>query len=477
MGFDMTTLLLLLILGPTIFILGWRRPFAVLSGLVLLLPFRDLSIRALNAFTSIPLETVNSLSRWWMVIVLALLGVWAVKGIRSIKARRRLPKPGILDILLGILLILGLIEALLSPNQLAGITSLRGYLQPLLVFLLARSFIPKSTKELRFLNIALLVVGGLLFAMALWQFVGWTEETYKQWGYVDQIGRITGLFRDLEELDLGTGFIRPASTVSGPNELGSLMLILFFLALQWLFLGPRNARPYLILLSVGFVAGLAMTNSRSVFIGFIASAGMLILYLIRNFRSSFRGFGRSKWILIAVFSFIGLAGFLVMMDLMGMLDIVIWSIQHPLADAHIVESLQAVGDIWRQPAGVGMGMVWPKGAAILQETKALYHIEGSLFQIAFEWGVGGFAVWMLFIGISLKKTWKGWERSNAFHVQALSGMAVLGWVGILMVLIFLPLMQSVNLMVLLWFILGLGVGLESSAGNFPELSEQSEAPS
>ncbi len=179
MGFDATTLVLLLVLGPLVFVLGWLRPFWVLSTFVLILPFRDLSIRILNAFTEIPIVTVNSLSRWWFVTVLALLGVWVVKGLRRMLDRRRIPAPGILDVVLGVLVVMGLIEAFLSPNRLAGITSLRGYLQPMIVFVLARAFLPQKERDLRVLHIALLVVGALLFAMAIWQFTSWTEETYK----------------------------------------------------------------------------------------------------------------------------------------------------------------------------------------------------------------------------------------------------------------------------------------------------------
>jgi O-antigen ligase len=126
---------------------------------------------------------------------------------------------------------------------------------------------------------------------------------------------------------------------------------------------------------------------------------------------------------------------------------------------HIVRSQWALQYIIQSPSGVGMGMVWPKGAALLMETEALYHIEGSLFQIAFEWGLWGFAVWMAFIGIALVRIWKAWVQTGSFQVQVHLGTAFLGWVGTLVVLIFLPLMQSINLMVLLWYLLGLGVGL------------------
>jgi hypothetical protein len=462
LGLDATTLVLILTLGPIIFVLGWLRPFWALSTLVLLLPFRDLSIRLLNAFTNISLETVNSLSRWWFVTVLALLAVWIVKGIRRYLIHRRIPKPGILDILLGVLVLMGVIEALLSPNLLAGITSLRGYLQPMIVFVLARAFLPRDERDLRIMHIALLIVGSLLFAMALWQLTSWTDETYRAWGYVDQFGRITGLYRDLSQI--GVAFIRPASTVSGPNELGVIFIVLFFLALQWLFFGPKNERIVMVLLSIAFLVGLAMTNSRAAFVGLITSAVLLFIYLIRVYRAHLRTIDRRKWLLILTAVLISLIVFTVVMVSSGMMNIVVWTIQNSDKMDHIVTSQWALQDIIQSPSGVGMGMVWPKGAALLMETEALYHIEGSLFQIAFEWGLWGFAIWMVLIFIALVRVWRVWVQTGWFQAQVHAGTAFLGWVGALATFIFLPLMQSVNLMVLLWFLLGLGVGLSQVKG-------------
>ncbi|MGB2897458.1 MAG: O-antigen ligase family protein [Anaerolineales bacterium] len=462
MGFDTTTLVLLLILGPIVFVLGWLRPFWVLSTLVLILPFRDLSIRMLNAFTDIPIETVNSLSRWWFVTVLALLAVWVVKGVRRFLDCRRIPKPEILDIILGVLVVMGVIEAFLSPNLLAGITSLRGYLQPLIVFVLARAFLPRDERDLRVMHIALLVVGGLLFTMALWQLTSWTEETYRAWGYVDQIGRITGLFRDYGHI--GVAFIRPASTVSGPNELGVLFLIFFYLALQWQLFGVKKVRLVMFLLSIAFLVGLAMTNSRAAFVGLITSAVLLLIYLIRIYGAHLRTIDRRKWLLLLTAVLIGLSVFTVVMVSSGMMNMVVWTIQNLDMEDHIVRSQWALQNIIQSPSGVGMGMVWPKGAALLMETEPLYHIEGSLFQIAFEWGLWGFAVWMAFVGIALARVWKAWVKTSSFQVQVHSGTAFLGWVGALVAFIFLPLMQSINLMVLLWFLLGMGVGLAQVEG-------------
>ena len=113
----------------------------------------------------------------------------------------------------------------------------------------------------------------------------------------------------------------------------------------------------------------------------------------------------------------------------------------------------------QHPEGVGMGMVWPKGAAILRDTAPLYHVEGSLFQIAVEWGVWGFVIWSIFIGTCLYQIGKVWARAQQPNFRITIGAGLFGWVGALVAFIFLPLMQSINLMALLWFLLGLGVGM------------------
>lgn len=455
MGFDTTTLMLLVILGPIIFFLGWIKPFAALSVLVLLLPFRDFSIRVLNAFTEISIGTVNSISRWWFVFILALLAVWVGKGVQSIWKQRVIPKPGVLDVLIAIIIILGVLEAFFSPNRMAGITSLRGYLQPLVVFVLARSFLPSSKKELKYLHIAFLVVGVTLLAVAIWQ-LSWTEEMYKTWGHVDQVGRLTGLAFDM----LNQERVRPPSTVSGPNELGVLFLIVFYLSIQWLIFGARKERWIMAVLSLAFLAGIALTLSRSVFLGFLVSGFVFFVYLIRKFGSSLREYNRRRWASILLIVGLVLIVIIVVMSAIGMFEIVMGTLRSLSRQDHIIDSLEAIRDIARDPAGVGMGMVWPKGAAILRDTEALYHVEGSIFQIAFEWGIWGLVLWLIFIGICLWRIWKGWNRTHTFQIQINSGTVLLGWVGGLITFIFLPLMQSVSLMVLLWFLLGLGVGLE-----------------
>ena len=112
-----------------------------------------------------------------------------------------------------------------------------------------------------------------------------------------------------------------------------------------------------------------------------------------------------------------------------------------------------------------MGMVSPKGALELMQVESKFHVEGSLFQIALEWGIWGFVLWMAFIGNSMKKIWEGWRTVQDLQPRLFLGTAFTGWVVALIAFIFLPLMQSVNLMIFLWFLLGMGK-IEGSIDRF-----------
>ncbi|MCJ7823805.1 MAG: hypothetical protein MUP44_02800 [Anaerolineales bacterium] len=220
-GFGSSTLIVVVVLGLTALIIGWRRPFAVLSALILLIPFRDLSIRWMNASTDLSPEWVNAISRWWFVLVLALLAVvvirWTIEWTRS----RVIPKIHVLDVLFLLLIFISIISTFLSPDKGAGFTSLRGYLQPMALFVLARAIRP-SKEQLRTLLILLLIVAVIMVAFELWQVFGWTDVDYRAYGYLRQNGELVTPTIQVS----GQSYIRPTSTVSGPNELGISMLIL-----------------------------------------------------------------------------------------------------------------------------------------------------------------------------------------------------------------------------------------------------------
>jgi hypothetical protein len=447
-GFGSATLIVVVVLGTIAFIIGWRRPFTMLSALVLLIPFRDLSIRWMNASTDLSPEWVNAISRWWFVIVLALLAVvvirWAIEWTRS----RTLPKIEVIDVFFLLVIVVAALSTLFSPHKGAGFTSLRGYLQPMAVFVLARAIRP-SKKQLRTFLLLLLIVGVIMVAFELWQVFGWTEVDYSDRGYLRQNGELVTPTIQVR----GQPYIRPTSTVSGPNELGISMLLLsmgaFFGALYF----DGRLRILLGLLTPIFLLGLMLTFSRSAFLGLIVAIVAATMLLIKHQLASDKDMGGRRRNRMLAF----IAGFVLLVILVlvvsGNLRHISNTLSNLTQEYHIQDSLDALRFLIENPGGVGMGMVEPKGALALMAIEPLYHVEGSLFQIAMEMGVWGLVVWLLFWGACLTKIWRKWGELKQPGLKVLAGTAFTGWIGALVAFVFLPLMQSISLMVWLWFLL------------------------
>lgn len=448
-GFGSATLIVVVVLGAIAFIIGWRRPFSVLSALILLIPFRDLSIRWMNASTDLSPEWVNAISRWWFVLVLALMAVvvirWAIKWTRS----RALPKVQVFDVFFLLVCVTAVLATLFSPHKGAGFTSFRGYLQPMAVFVLARAIRP-SKKQLRTFLILLLIVGVIMVAFELWQVFGWAEVDYSDRGYLRQNGELVSPTIQVR----GQPYIRPTSTVSGPNELGISMLLLSMGAFFGALYINGRIRILLGLLTPIFLLGVMLTFSRSAFLGIIVAIAAATMLLIKPQIAHDKEVGGRRG--YKTFAFIaGLVLLLILVLLIsGNLDHLSGTLSNLTQEYHIQDSLDALRFLIENPGGVGMGMVEPKGALALMATESLYHVEGSLFQIAMEMGVWGLVVWLLFWGACLTKIWREWGELKQPGLKVLAGTAFTVWLGALVAFVFLPLMQSVSLMVWLWFLLG-----------------------
>ena len=84
-----------------------------------------------------------------------------------------------LDVILAAMVVWSAFETLTSPSRAEAFTSLRGYLQPIGVFLVARGLRP-SPKALRTLLVAWLGLGALIAATGGWGFQGWAGNSRDQ---------------------------------------------------------------------------------------------------------------------------------------------------------------------------------------------------------------------------------------------------------------------------------------------------------
>ncbi|MCX6071606.1 MAG: hypothetical protein NTU91_12250, partial [Chloroflexi bacterium] len=142
---------------------------------------------------------------------------------------------------------------------------------------------------------------------------------------------------------------------------------------------------------------------------------------------------------------------------LGVFSVLASTITHLTSEFHYIDSVAAIQNLISNPGGVGLGMVEPKGAISLIEMGGLYHVEGSLFQIAEETGVWGLGLWLLFWGTALVRVYRAWSGLKDASLRTFAGAAFAGWLGSLVAFLFLPLMQSISLMVWLWFLLGTAV--------------------
>lgn len=151
----------------------------------------------------------------------------------------------------------------------------------------------------------------------------------------------------------------------------------------------------------------------------------------------------------------------------GVLSGLVSTITNLTSEIHFIDTVAAIQHLTANPGGLRMEMVEPKGAISLIDASGLYHVEGSRFPIAGEMGVWGLGLWLAFWGVALVRIFRAWPDLRDASLRAFNGAPFTGWLGSLVAFLFLPLMQSISLMVWLWFLLGTGVAagkIEASWG-------------
>lgn len=469
---DGTTLIVAALVGGVTLAVGWKRPFLMLSVLLLGAPLRDFFTRWLNVRTELSITTVTALGRWWFAVVLALLVVAGVRwGLARLPGRREF-RPDVLDLLLLAMAVWGSLLVLLAPNLDAALSSWRSYLQPVGVFLIARELRP-SARALRTLLACWLVLGALMAAYGLWQGATWTEDTYRAEGYVRQDGSLVVP----PTMVRGSRFIRPASTVSGPNELGVDMVLLTVLAVLSIPAARPAGRVGLASLASLYTLCLGVTFSRSAMLaGAAAGAGVALLvgWRARRLRSV-SSVGR-RWAALAISGALVLAVGVALYAL-GVFSVLASTVANLTSEFHYLDTTAAIRHLLANPGGVGMGLVEPKGAASQIQIGGLYHVEGSLFQIAEEMGLWGLALWLAFWTLALRRIARSWAQLSDAALRVYSGTAFAGWSGALVAFVFLPLMQSISLMVWLWFLLGIGLAAPRIKASWPDSTRRADAAS
>jgi hypothetical protein len=444
-----STVLVVLLVGLPTIAIGWRRPYPILLVLVLLVPFRNFVTRWLMVHTELSVGQITGLGRWWFALIAGLLVVAAIRWVQAWRAGAPRPRLWTVDILAGASILIAMVHTALSPQPDAALTSFRGYVQPMVVYFVARQFRP-SRKELQWALVGLLIVGTLMAAFGLLQGLTWDEVDYRANGYVRQNGDLVTPPIHLR----GILYVRPASTVSGPNELGVDMMVLSAVAILTAVFTRGAKRSAAAGLAVLFVLGLVMTYSRSSFLGYLVMLAALFFLLRRWILRRWRSFRQRTRALAVGAALLAALGLVAVGFISGFNLVLSRTLETLQTQYHYVDTVDAVRYLLAHPAGVGMGLVAPKGALSLLAVQARYHVEGSLLQIAMEMGVWGLALWLALFVAGVLHAGRQFRVVDSPSLRIVTGAAAAGWAGSLGAFVFLPLMQSISLMVWLWFLLG-----------------------
>jgi len=451
----LTLLPVLVFFALVFYVLARKFGFPVLAGTLLALLLQEWAVRWLTFLFKAPALVVTAASLWKDGALIGLGVVWLQRSLAQIRQSGTSPfrkRVDLLGGLMAVLVALGVVSALLSPNRLAGVMAFRDYYEPVLVFVLIGAFAPSRAQLGRFVR-AWVVVLAFMAVLGIVQTVFWTAQDYARWGF--------GLPRS--ELGIpSTGVpgivdLRAPSTVTGPNELGMHMVLGLLLASQLMLTAERGNQWLCFAIGLLFGIALVLTFSRSDLLASLI--GMAALFLLRQ-RDRAPVFGRWSLQVAAI-----LAVMFAAVLQTGLLGHVAGTAANPQAQFHVQDTSSALDALLEDPAGVGMGLVGPRLGAFFPKDPA-FHVEGSILQIAFDMGVWGAALWILFALVALVWAVRGWRRAEDPLDRALVGTAVGGGLGLSFVLLFLPLMQSMPLMSWMWFLLGYAVHLgRSDAGH------------
>ena len=106
---------------------------------------------------------------------------------------------------------------------------------------------------------------------------GWDVEDYRARGYLDQGSRLVTPTITVR----GEPYIRPTSTVNGPNELGVEMMLLMLAAVFGSFQFKGAFRSLSIVLLPVFALGIVLTFSRSAILGTVLALAISGFVLVR----------------------------------------------------------------------------------------------------------------------------------------------------------------------------------------------------
>lgn len=408
---------------------------AGLLVLVALMPF--------HAFLSVWLGSVfghQTLIQSWkeaLLLVLCGLAAWQVWCQPQLLSRLRQPV-----VLTGAaLLVLALvITAIIRPAFTATLFGLKTDFDFLVLFSLAALVADRFF--LRRLVITALAAGIGVIIFGLIQIYVWPPDFLLRYGY----GPDT--IQPYLILDSVTRSLRFPSTLGGPNQLGSYLIIILSLIVT---LGWSVRRYWLLTLLPPAGLVLLHTHSRAAWIGSVLAL-ITISYCLTPLRLRRWYFGAAA---VATVSLVLITPWLLSTES---------NFKHYLLhDAGQVAAVESSDDqhaqslqngfqaVLAQPLGHGLGTAGP--AALRAGSGPI--IENHYLQLAYEYGVVGLAIWLLLLLALVVRLWAGF-RQQKIALSLLGGL-----VGVSAAAMFLPVWADSTLVFTFWTLAGAASSLKT----------------
>jgi hypothetical protein len=405
--------------------------------LITLMPF--------HAFLSVWLGSITGhqaiIQAWKEILLLLLAAVGAVLLIRDVEARDRLRTWPVM--MAGLFALIALIvTAATRPSLTATAFGAKTDLEFLLAFVLA--IVAASPGLVRRLVVAVLTTCTLVVGFGLLQVFVLPPNFLTGFGYgPDTIA-------PYQTVDPAIKSLRFASTLGGPNQLGTFLLLPMALAgvLAW-----RRHKWWCLAIVAGGAIVLVHTYSRAAWLGATTGAAVLILTLIP---------ARSRIIAAAALAGAGVAAAFIIAQLLKTRDNLQYYIFHGNAlfhnsrgsdYEHMASLRQGLTGSLAHPLGHGLGTAGP----------AVFHsgagpvIENNYLQIAYETGLPGALAFILVLAAT------GRELAARAARYDLAAAALAALVGISITALFLPAWSDSSTALIFWICAGSVIGITPSS--------------
>ncbi len=452
----LVVLLFLLIL----IIVSWFRPKWAFYLLLVLIPFHAFFLTGLAAYLHLtPVQ--DDLLAGWKEIILTVLVVKIIW--HSAKSKKFPFKIIVVDKLIFVLFILALITIpFLTKNFSTAIWGLRYDFEMFLIYFISRSFVWQKIEIKK--AVAIVATCGLVVAiLAILQATALPKDFLTHFGYSAnpnwQAGQPLPAFQQIG----GTNITRVQSTLAGPNQLGSYLLILLPLALTflWYFKNPKAKLTMAIYLAI-FSGALFFTYSRSAWLGAAAILVAFFIIILNKKQLSY---------FVATLAILSIAGWLIFKNLLTDKFINIF-LEHQGSTPERISRLgQSLQILFKHPFGIGIGKA---GLASLKNSATSVTLtEDWYLQVGVELGLAGLLIYLVIIWQFFKNLWLKFKKpftrfknsAKQNSDQVLSLALFLALVGLSVHSLFLHTWSDITTVLTFWLLVGIAVSEQLAINN------------